>query len=251
MKLVSTAIGFLFGMSNASAGTDWTWQAGVQPEGLVVGASSRTFATVRDMLVSLACHDWDQAGNSEDCPFDVIDYYRALRDYGCNCYPENFDEEYQDSGVELWHMGHNGMPVDEVDQVCHRAFHLYHCFEQDGCIKGDAFVYHMTTEGDLVCGPEDDANYASDPDGFFCEQSACLAEKKFAEEVYPLIGNPQTFKDNNKDNYRLWNKGECVRQAGASLAKNECCGAYPYRKPYDANISECCSDGSVQAAGFC
>ena len=253
MKLVSIAIASL-GLLTKGSKADFTWQSGISEKNDTDSddPTQRRFSTVRQMLVSLSCWDYfSQTGNTGNCPIRTRHYYRALREYGCNCYPENFDVEYRNTGEVLWHMGHNGAPIDDVDQACQSSFHQYQCYEKDGCIKGDEFIYHMNAAGELICGPRNDPDYESDQEGFVCELSACQIEKQFAQTVYPILGDPRIFRDDQRPNYQQNEKGGCQKTSGISTSKDQCCGSFPNRRPYDSGESECCSDGSVQIFGFC
>ena len=218
---------------------------------------SRAFLHVRHMLVSLACYDYAQT-SSRNCPYNQMRYYKALRNYGCNCYPENFDTVNLNTGSVLWVLGQNGHGVDDVDLACQNAYHRYHCFEMDGCFQGTAYQYFIDGNGNLQCGTENDKDYQSDPEGFKCQLASCRVERTLAETLYPLIGWPDTFRVINRGNYHAWqNEQLCVskihsdREAGGPNRKTKCCGEYPRRRSYNPNKYECCDDGKVKPQGFC
>ena len=140
-----------------------TWSAGVKQVNEEGGASTRRFREVKGMLRSLICHDWAQ-NNDGDCPHQEKHYYRALRNYGCNCYPESDDSISSfDQETVLWNFGNNGLPLDDVDAVCRNVWGKYHCYAYDGCHLGIDYEYHLyvndTNHANIVCGPQNDPNY--------------------------------------------------------------------------------------------
>lgn len=240
-----------FGITLLAGAEALTWSAGVK--NMDEGESSmRRFRETKGMLRSLICHDWAQS-NTGACPHNEKHYFRALRNYGCNCYPESDDSVSTfDSTTVLWNVGNNGVPLDDVDAVCRNVWGKYHCYAYDGCHLGIDYEYHITVNGSLVCGPIGDPHYASDPDGFMCENAACQIEKYFAEEMFPIMGDPVEFKDGNAGNYDAWQDATaCQHNRGMHLVKKDCCGSYPKRVPFDGDDMECCADGKIELKGFC
>jgi hypothetical protein len=232
-----------------------TWSSGVKSSSLIGGdgASTRRFREVKGMLRTLICHDWAQDNsNTGECPYQEKHYYRALRNYGCNCYPESDDTiSTFDSTTVLWNLGNNGVPIDDVDAVCRNVWGKYHCYAYDGCHLGIDYEYHISENGNLTCGPQG-APYEDNLANFQCENAACQIEKFFAEQIYPIMGDPQAFKTNNADNYDAWQDANtCQHNRGMHLVKKECCGNYPKRVPFDGDSMECCADGKIELKGFC
>merc|ERR1712127_1128015 len=237
---------------------EYTSQAGISHFETNNNGTTRRLRNVREMLRSLICYDYFKTNPTGDCPYRSNNYYRALRNYGCNCYPENSDSVNAfDPDDILWNLGNNGVPIDDVDMACRQAWGNFHCYYYDGCELGVTFTYFTNTEGEITCGPRDDPWYQSDPEGKFCEISACHIEKIFAESVYPMIGSPMLFRYLNKDNYGAWehsstrHEDQCAHAPGASHHKHECCGAWPNRNSFDHDEEECCADGTTEPIGFC
>lgn len=225
----------------------------------------RSFGNVREMLVSLACHAYFQANpkklaKGKACPQKARHFYNALRNYGCNCYPSNWDSIHLPTGFILWQIGLNGLALDKTDECCKNAFHRYRCFQLDGCHVGDSYTYHMNA-GEIVCGPTNDPNYSSDPKRHHCALNGCLIEKVLAEGLYDQIGNaPVSFQNANRANYNAWQRnGVCLTaqrpvKPAAAVARGQettCCGTYPRRRAYDSGQFECCDDKKIRPIGFC
>jgi len=230
--------------------------AGIEPNS-THDEYSRAFLHVRHMLTSLACYHWERS-SVKNCPYNQLRYFKALRNYGCNCYPDNHDTVNLFTGGTLWVLGINGAGIDDVDKACQNAYHRYNCYEMDGCFKGTAYRYFVDEAGDIQCGTETDVDYASNPEKFKCELASCRVERTLTETLYPLIGYPDTFRKINKGNYNAWkNEQVCFetkhegRTTGGPKRKTECCGEYPRRKTYNPNKYECCTDGKVRPQGFC
>jgi len=218
---------------------------------------SRAFLHVRHMLVSIACYEYAKSSD-KNCPYNQMRYFKALRNYGCNCFPENFDSINLFTGSVLWVLGQNGHGVDDVDLACQNGYHRYHCYEMDGCFKGTAYNYFLDENGGIQCGTQNDKDYASNPELFKCQLASCQIERTLAETLYPLIGWPKTFEKINAGNYRGWeNEQLCVtkehldREAGGPNRKTQCCGGYPRRRSYNPDKYNCCDDGKVRPQGFC
>lgn len=223
----------------------------------------RSFGQVRQMLVSLACHRYFQANpnkKGKKCPQKSGHFFRALRNYGCNCYPSNWDSIHLPTGNILWQIGLNGLALDKADECCKNAYHRYRCFQLDGCHVGDSYQYHMVN-GEIICGPANNPNYASNPEGNFCALSGCEIEKVLAEGLYAQIGNsPVTYKNKNAGKYNAWQRnGMCLTaqratKPAAAVARGQettCCGTYPRRRAYDSGQFECCNDRKIRPIGFC
>lgn len=256
MKLLTAGLSAFVALGEA--GSQYNWRSGAIEEVLAAqnatGPQARRFREVKGMLRSLICFDYFEANpTATSCPHKESSYFRALRDYGCNCYPEGDDTVSSfDSSITLWNMGNNGVPVDDVDAVCRNVWGKYHCYNYDGCKMGIDYTYHLSADGVITCGPSTDVDYASDPDSFMCELAACKIEKFLADELYPILGDPGTFRSDNSVNYNAWKSSvTCQKQPGMHVVKKECCGDYPKRVPFDADEFECCADGKIELTGFC
>lgn len=212
----------------------------------------RSLKMIKSMLTDLSC----AAGSCVDSK----EYQKVLRDYGCNCFSNNPNMEWD--GVAVFHFVSRGEPVDEVDNACKEAFKRYKCLEADfssglltdnsSCSAGMFFEYHISSDNELICGPPSDPNYSSDLSANGCKAAACEIEKAFSMRVYNEIGNEMNnsgkklkFQDSNKNNYAL----ECTARPGP--ARDACCGTYPDRKPYSSDLQSCCDNGNVRSFGSC
>ena len=76
-----------------------------------------------------------------DCNDNFLKF--ALRNYGCNCFSDNFDgqDTWENEGylgwrsrqlsVKPWHLADNGDPVDWLDKICQDTHRKFHCVLQD------------------------------------------------------------------------------------------------------------------------
>jgi len=88
-----------------------------------------------------ACHPYENAtesdNNSRNCPISRMHTMKlGLRNYGCNCYSDNYDTLYTSQtnayyGVRGWAHGNNGLPVDDLDTSCHKQHLRMKCVDQD------------------------------------------------------------------------------------------------------------------------
>ena len=73
--------------------------------------SVRHSTQTRIMLHALVC------GEDPNCPYTAYNFFRALRQYGCNCYSKKRTSIIKETKT-WWHMEHHGAPIDAVDQAC-------------------------------------------------------------------------------------------------------------------------------------
>jgi len=214
------------------------------------GGLTRGLKTVKNMLADLAC--------ANGSCVDQKEYQKTLRGYGCNCFPMDSNDEWD--GMAVWNFASRGEPVDELDSACKEAFKRYKCLEQDfasgqltdeaTCQPGMLFEYHLDAAGNIVCGPEGNPEYASGDNA--CKLAACEIERAFSMRAFAVVGNTMNnsgkklaFQDGNKKNYEI----ECVARPGPP--RDACCGSYPDRKPYSADLQSCCENGNVRSFGSC
>merc|ERR1712025_1053755 len=106
------------------------------------------------------------------CSFKKDDFFNALKDYGCNCYPsKNKEESSTHTGKTWWHMAANGSPIDKMDKLCLTVHNSYRCMHLDdemeltsqkgnkGCYKGIMYNYHFDSNGNVICGTQNNINY--------------------------------------------------------------------------------------------
>jgi len=218
---------------------------------------------MRSMLGALACHKV-----KGECDTKPLYYYNLLRNYGCNCYPENFDKENEFTGEVQYNFGGNGQPVDALDQACLKAYHNFRCFKHDlvennfkqynmafgpfeECHFGVPFEFHQGRNGGIICGPESNPGYRFNRSEHICKLYACSIERAFAEEVFEIVGNrPGDYGRLHPENYNKGIDGTCEKRNDPSTDRNMCCGQYPTRYPYDPNRKVCCM-GQLQSIGTC
>lgn len=249
---------------------EYQWQSGY-PEGIENGtAMDRSSWQVRSMLHTIVCQ------NDPNCAFEKTDFFRALNNYGCNCFSKNSPSPLDPSMI--WtHMSHVGPAVNEIDQACIDVHNAYLCMFMDseegilkqgrttasdgskieGCYEGMPFTYHVGSDGNIVCGPANNPEYARNKwNG--CRQAACEIERHFAYTVVNELADPLAFKNEaNADNLYFWNpirKSNMCRGDGLSMKRNkdQCCGEFPTRYPFASDTFECCgSSGENKGFGEC
>lgn len=218
---------------------------------------------VRAMLQDIVCHRYEQANGGSTCPYSARHFLNALRNYGCNCYPDNQDQPRpSNSAVNEWHMGSNGLPIDDLDQACLQLHESYRCVEmdrannlfqdrtRDGCYKGTAYKYHTAADGSIVCGPTKNPNYAKNPDTYACQKAICTLERNFAYQVADILSDPLQFRDDHSSNYND-RDNICSKRTGFGGARDSCCGDYPNRNLYQSSTQECCAGGQSAQIGQC
>ena len=220
--------------------------------------TQRHSGQMRQILQTLVC-----GVDLSNCAYSAGKFYKALRNYGCNCYPDNFIKPaYLDSGT--WsHMGANGGSLDWIDRACLRVHDAYKCMMQDfnngiiqqttdnGCYLGIGFVYHTDSNGDIVCGPEDNVNYQNNQNNG-CRLAACQIERNFAYAVRDALSNPVDFYQQNKNTMYNSNTDNsvCVKSSN-QVNRDQCCGEYPIRRPFFELTHDCCLNGNIKPFGEC
>lgn len=260
--------------TSASAQTVYTWTAGsLDHEELQELDSSEDILThgrnsydVRSILHALVCQD------VRPCPFTREDFLNALIDYGCNCYPESAKKQSVVNPRQDWyHMASLGRPVDQVDSECYNMHAAYQCMFKDhdagrinqigdlGCYPGMTFEYHITQNDDgsdeVICGTPKNIDYHKRDDD--CRLASCQIERKFALAVLPYLSDPVSFRTTQHAQGKY--SSNCARLAngpagGVAAEKDNCCGDYPKRKPYNSISNSCCNIGGeflLKPIGFC
>jgi hypothetical protein len=172
--------------------------------------------------------------------------------YGCWCY---FDGAYNKG---------RGQPASLVDAACQQLQHGYKCAILDGeeegeeCTPWEAQYLSASQYGESQLITKcDELN----PDSM-CGNRACKIEGYFVIAMFQAFFDPESnhspalLHSNGFDT-----KAMCPTKAG-ERSEYKCCGTYPYSirpfktyddkrkccngKTYDAEIYECCDDGSRQ-----
>lgn len=220
----------------------------------VLPQMDRGLREIKNMLEELSC----AAGQC----VSYKGYQRILRDYGCNCFPE--DENAEWDGIAIYQFESHGEPVDELDSACKEAYKRYRCFTHDvdngllsdatSCMPGMEFEFHMSSN-EIICGPPEDPEYALNSDLNGCKLAACEIERAFSYRVFNIVGNELNpsgkklrFREQNAHNFGTHGRGECKAQTGGD--KDSCCGEFPNRKPFNSDMASCC-DGDIVTFGSC
>lgn len=164
-----------------------------------------------------------------------------VRNYGCHCFQE------QEKIV-----GGRGKPVDEQDSLCRRLQQCHTCVAMDHTNKCDPDVgnYRYTIDGTLktISCSENTDN---------CKRNACECDKAFALDFAAIWDDNKFNRYYWKNKYNLkagnptFDMEETCKITGFGSPKDECCGEYPSRKPYNSVLYQCCEDGSVKSVGSC
>ena len=169
-----------------------------------------------------------------------------VENYGCHCFVD-------DSRIP----GGKGPPVDQQDSLCRKLSQCHSCVSldyQNHKKKCDPDVgnYRYTIDGSLKTISCDDQKN-KDP----CKRNACECDKNFALE-FAKIWDDATFnryfwknKFNIKAGTPTFDMDASCQVTSFGNPKNECCGGYPERKPFNSVLYDCCADGSVKAIGSC
>lgn len=249
------------------------------------GKSNRPrFATgsgsTKHMLAVLICAEHFADITFAACKINAVKMRNALRNYGCNCYPENMDNlPVQFNAGPSWHLGFNGLPINELDAACTLLGHRYNCIVldhdngfhidpqpdkndelKDDCGLFTRFPYFTDDTRNIRCGFEDNPDYVNgvEPEEE-CYKHVCEIEKAFVYSIYHVFGNdPVAFKNDNVADYNIYDdKSRCHHNAAAVAAPrglpspDKCCGVYPFRTSFLSTVRECCDDGEVRTLGSC
>lgn len=238
----------------------------------------RRFNKVFSMTVARLCIETD-CGDYTSREVSV-NLRKALRNYGCNCFPEPNDRynHYAEHAASLglpgyatnfnveWHHGFNGHPIDKLDQLCALTFRRFNCLEMAvgdtlpltankgfDCFRGTTHSWSVTDDEEVICGGSWNPNYENNADKYRCEKAVCSIELEFANEAWKFFDPSQggihhsEFASVNEANYNLNEQGLCQRGSGQSVGDvdQQCCGEFPHRLSYNANVL-CCEDGEVR-----
>lgn len=113
------------------------------------------------------------------------------------------------------------------------------------CGQWSHFEHHVDPNGSVLCGPADDAGYAS-KDANFCPKMVCEVSQAFVQDLVNAAGNTNQFSDP----LAFWraNQGGAVFNADCTPlggTVEACCGSYPdSRTPVVTTTQQCCNAGS-------
>lgn len=194
--------------------------------------------------------------------------FANIDQYGCWCY-------FHPNGTIQGDFGDRrgrGVPVNSLDEECRKLTWGYDCIIMDAEENGWTMETSLTAgrNGD-PCVPWDVSytsgiaggianvvancelgNNAGTP-GTECAVEACKVESYFVMNLFNEIGQgiDNQFKEENG-----WenNQDNCPTIAGLGPMNRECCGAYPYRRPFRPRTDEntgvssyaCCTDEDTQ-----
>ena len=127
------------------------------------------------------------------------------------------------------------------------------------CYEGQIFRYHIDISGNIICGAENNIEYATTPNQG-CKLAACQIERAFAYDVFPFLLDPVEFRTSagpegkykmnpNSSGFDASRSDNC-QKSGGSHVQDSCCGEYPERFPYASSRAVCC-DGMVSPIGSC
>ena len=85
--------------------------------------TARHSGQMRQIIQTLVCGE-----NQENCAHSAGKFYKALKNYGCNCYPDNYIKTDLDTTGTFSHMGANGASLDWIDRACLRVHDAYSAF---------------------------------------------------------------------------------------------------------------------------
>lgn len=214
------------------------------------------------MVRAMYCQSEYPDRSLSKCPGKIHEFRAALRNYGCNCFPENFDGPPSFNGRDnSWHMGKNGKPINEVDAACTRLRDAYTCITidvennllqdqdsdsvhlQDKCGRHTAYDYYIDDDKNVICGSTNDPEYASNQPEDQCAKHVCNMERQFASEVWAIIDDPENFVVENAADYGISEDESVCVNMNNGRSVSECCGAYPNRQPYIPFLKTCCQVG--------
>jgi len=218
------------------------------------------------------------------CHWKLHHTQNALRNYGCNCFPSNFDFDKRSIcnrwTCMQWTMGKNGKPIDKLDKECAHLRDRIKCLELDAengaimhpagpdailveerCSRWTTFPYFFAN-GELYCGTRHNPNYVNGiKENQECEFALCQMTRVFVLRSWKemIVGPRQRSQDFVKDSKLLYNINQdpdfCDRgiasRSDLDISSTECCGEHPFRRSYRPIIKDCCADGAVANFGEC
>jgi len=222
------------------------------------------------------------------CQWKLHHIQAALRNYGCNCFPSNFDFDKRSLckkwNCMQWTMGKNGKPIDKIDRECAHLRDRIKCLELDAeqggiehpagpdailveerCSRWTTFPYFFSN-GELFCGTAENPNYENGVEmNEECEFAMCQMVKLFVMNSWKhmVIGEWMSGGARSTDFVKvsklLYNINQdpdyCDRgiasRSDLDISSTECCGEHPFRRSYRPIVKDCCPTGEVANFGEC
>lgn len=272
----------LLTLSNIVNGLDFTWHNGideniVERESQQMPFSLRRASQTQSMLYTIVCGE----KSPEECGFTERDFFRALRNYGRNCFGRSEPTVFDDS-KSWFHHAHYGNPIDEIDRACFHVGRAYKCMfldhesgnlqqgaskfgniTVDGCYQGMSYSYHLNANKEIICGSENNPEYENNK-WHGCRKVACEIERNFSLKASYFLQNPIEFYETAKNfsKYHIEPVGKSTDKSDVAMAmgaprglqnhnvSEECCGSFPERFPFMRLTHQCC-DGLVKSLGSC
>ena len=180
----------------------------------------------------------------------------GIWNYGCWC---NFGSDLTTG---------SGHPVNKFDEICRNYQLCLRCAKYDAKESGKYSCDPLTDTYKAISGADFNVQCSKanedDPDNH-CGTHLCMCNYNFFNELIQQIW-AKTPYDSTPLHSNGWDQeGNCSAGNGPGNKDLECCGFYPTRFPYNAdvknccdektifnpNFSKCCDDGTVAPLGDC
>jgi len=191
----------------------------------------------------------------------AVPSFNLFDTYGCWCY-FNADGSLQGSLNNRHGMGR---PVDEMDEYCRQLTWGYDCLlmesDQEGFVMASAIdssndgnpcvpweVSYLPGNGggfnsiNVLC---ETLNTLGGTENSECAVATCKIESLFVLNILALAGIENGIDDQyHHDNGFVANRQNCPTVVGGGPDDRECCGDYPYKRPYHTRngANECCTN---------
>jgi len=193
-----------------------------------------------------------------------IPSFNLFNTYGCWCY---FNADGSLQGTLNGRHG-AGRPVDEMDEYCRQLTYGYDCLlmesDEEGYVMAEAID---TANNGNACVPWEVSYLPGTGGGFSginslcellntiinsddkeCAIATCKIESLFVLNILALAGIENGIDSQfHHDEGFVANRQNCPTVVGGGPDDRECCGEYPYKRPYHTRngANECCTnDGS-------
>merc|ERR1712066_594480 len=174
-----------------------------------------------------------RSGNRNVAP---IPSFNQFQNYGCWGYFTG-DGALQGS---LHNRRGAGRPVDDMDSYCRDLQWGYDCLLMDA----DANGYIMAAAIETLCQT---LNTLEDNINRECQIETCKIESLFTLNVLGLAGIANGIDPVYAHDQFNPTSDSCRVISGVGPDERECCGAFPYRRPFHTRngVNECCTDGGA------
>lgn len=169
--------------------------------------------------------------------------------YGCYCWIQSTADG----------LVGGGMTQDVTDHFCHELYFCYKCVKLDYSqdYTDVDYIVDFTTDAsgsrklDCTNNAKQDAENICECDKRFAENIAATQKSCEAKEA----AHPEYGQYCLNEGYRTASGGgnfkpnsQCIKQTGSEMhEKDNCCGIYPNRYPYDTNFRDCCRTKVIDA----